>query len=307
MSRPRTGSGARGATLAVRGAAPGALAAVLVLVLALAGCGIAVGPAPTAVKLLVTSEFGSRVVQRTGALRVSAGETVMELLRRSGAVGAGASAAGSVFVNGVIPAKAPAAQRVHPGDHIWLDLHDDEQARDIPAVVGSFPEPFVNGVEGKRWPVRIECASVSSACAAVTASLRAAGVPAAVAAIGSGSAPETLRVMVGPWSRVGSDVEAQSIARGPASSGVYALLSAGGRALTLLDRRGQPVRTLRGDAGLIAATTGSTQEAPVWVVTGTDEAGVALAARAFDRGSLEDRFAVALAPGAAIALPAPAP
>ncbi|HSZ14451.1 MAG TPA: hypothetical protein VK790_10505 [Solirubrobacteraceae bacterium] len=305
MRSAAEGAGRRYATLAARGAVPGALAAALVL--ALAGCGIAVGPAPTAVKLLVTREFGSRVVQRTGALRVSAGETVMELLRRNGVAGVSTGAVASVFVNGVRPAKAVAAQRVHPGDHIWLDLHDGEQAQGVPAVVGSFPEPFVNGVEGKRWPVRIECASVSSACAAVTASLRAAGAPAAVAAIGSGSAPETLRVMVGPWSRVGSDVEAQSIARGPATSGVYALLSAGGRALTLLDRQGRPVRTLRGDAGLLAATTGSAQEAPVWVVTGTDEAGVELAARAFDRRALEDRFAVALAPGATIALPAPPP
>jgi hypothetical protein len=83
---------------------------------------------------------------------------------------------------------------------------------------------------------------------------------------------------------------------------VYARFSANGQALTLLDQQGQPVRTLRGDAGLVAATRG-VKEAPVWVVTGTDDYGVELAARAFDQATLDDRFAVALEPRGAIALP----
>ena len=29
---------------------------------------------------------------------------------------------------------------------------------DVPAVVGAFPEPFVSGVDGKRLPVRLDCA-----------------------------------------------------------------------------------------------------------------------------------------------------
>jgi hypothetical protein len=41
----------------------------------------------------------------------------------------------------------------------------------------------------------------------------------------------------------------------------------------------------------------------VWLVTGTDEQGVQLAARAFDQRTLHDRFAVALGPDGAIALP----
>ncbi len=149
-------------------------------------------------------------------------------------------------------------------------------------VVGAFPEPFLNGIDGKRLPVRVECTTVSHACAAVTASLRHFGVPAAIDAVGSGGAPETLRAIVGPWQRIGGDLEAQSIARGPQASGVYARFASGGRALVLLDAQGQPVRTLGAGAGLIAATQ-SPKEAPVWVITGTDDAGVEAAARAFDR------------------------
>ena len=297
---------------------------VVLAALALAGCGLIAASAPTAVQLLVTREFGSVAVHRSGALRASSGETVIELLSSELPVIAGpggkrvrgidglssgpqAGAPGqtdewSYYVNGVQASKGPAATSVHPGDHVWWDLHDQSQARDIPAIVGAFPEPFLNGVEGARLPVRIECAFVDDACRAVTASLRAAGVPAAVAAIGSGGAPETLRVMVGPWSHLNGDLEAESIGRGPGSSGVYARFSANGQALTLLDQQGRAVRTLASDAGLVAATNG-VKEAPVWVVTGTDEAGVELAARAFNRTMLANRFAVAIAPGGAIALP----
>jgi hypothetical protein len=296
--------------------------------LALAGCGLIAASAPTTVELLVTREFGSVALHRSGALRASSGETAIDLLDSelpvitgpggksvrgidglSGGPQAGApgqSDEWSYYVNGVLASKGPAATSVHPGDHVWWDLHDQSQAKDIPAVVGAFPEPFLNGVEGARLPVRIECASVDYACSTVTARLRAAGVPAAVAAIGSGGAPETLRVMVGPWSHLNGDLEAESIGVGPGASGVYARFSANGQALTLLDEQGRAVQTLSRNAGLVAATKGP-KEAPVWVVTGTDGYGVELAARAFDRATLADRFAVALEPGGAIPLPVIAP
>ena len=207
------------------------------------------------------------------------------------------------YVNGVEADKGAAATNVHPGDHIWWDRHDWSQTDNVPAVVGSFPEPFLNGIGGKRLPVRVECAAVSGyACRTVTARLRALGVPAAIAAIGSGGEPETLRVIVGPWSAVGGEPGAESIERGPRASGVYARFSMGGHTLTLLDQSGRPTRTLAAGAGLIAATR-SGEDAPVWVVTGTDAAGVDRAARAFGEGTLQNRFAVALAPTGALAVP----
>ena len=292
------------------------------LALALAGCGLAVGPAPSAVQLLVTRDFGNRVLARSGDLDHGEGETVLSLLARNVPVrtgpggravesidgaasgGQGADAQSwSYYVNGVRASKGPARTPVHAGDHIWWDLHSASQVADAPAVVGAFPEPFLNGTGGHRLPVRIECATASTAaCNTVTAALRGLGVPAAIAAIGSGGAPETLRVMVGPWDGL-EGLEAQLLADGPRTSGVYARFSSAGRVLTLLGQDGAPVRTLHAGAGLIAATQ-EPKEAPVWVISGTDEAGVELAARAFDRSTLSDRFAVALAPGGPIALPA---
>jgi hypothetical protein len=290
--------------------------------LALAGCGLGAGPAPSAVRLLVTRDFGGRVLSRSDAPKLVGEETAMSLLVRNDAVStrfgggfvqsidglSGGQEGGQpvdwfYYVNGVQAGRGAASTKVHPGDHIWWDRHDWSQTEDVPAVVGSFPEPFLNGLEGKRLPVRVDCAQVGGyACRTVTERLRSVGVPAAIAGIGGGRGPQTLTVLVGEWAQVGGDLSARTIEQGPRASGVYARISTDGGRLTLLDQSGRPTRTLLAGAGLIAATRHG-QDAPVWVVTGTDPNGVDTAARSFDAGALQNHFAVALTPNGAVALP----
>jgi hypothetical protein len=58
---------------------------------------------------------------------------------------------------------------------------------------------------------------------------------------------------------------------------------------------------------LIAATRYSEHD-PEWIVTGTDAAGLDLAAHALDEAALRNRFAVALTTtGAVLAAPQPGP
>jgi hypothetical protein len=303
----------------------GAIAATLATV-ALAGCGLGAGSAPTAVRLTVTRDFGAQVVRAWNAPEVRGQETVMNLLMRNASIStrygggfvesidglSGGSAGGQpddwfYYVNGIEAPQGAAETNVHAGDHIWWDLHDWSQTDGVPAVVGSFPDPFVNGIDGKRLPLRVECASVTSVpCVTVESRLQKLGVLAPLAAIGPGDEPETLRLLVGPWTAVSGDPTVHEIESGPRSSGVYARMSANGSTLTVLNEQGSIARTLTAGAGLIAATR-SGEEDPVWVITGTDEAGVELAADAFDEAALRNHFALAIAPGGAmLALPAPA-
>ncbi len=309
------------------------MAAAVLGAVALAGCGLGAGTAPTAINLTVTRNFGAHTVRSWSAPEVRGQETVMSLLTRnattvttrygggfvqsvdglSGGQSGGRPLDWFYYVNGVQAPQGAAATNVHPGDHIWWDLHDWSQTDSVPAVVGSFPEPFLNGIAGKRLPVRVECASLSGdPCRTVSSQLDKLGVPAALAAISPGDEPETLRVLVGPWTAVSGDPGAHQIESGPRASGVYARFTAGGGTLTLLNEQGAVARTLTSGAGLIAATRYA-EEAPVWVVTGTDNAGVQLAADAFNQATLTDRFALALAPGSARApgggssLPVPVP
>ena len=271
--------------------------------LALAGCGLGAGRAPSGVQLLVTQRLrrAARCARRARP-QVRGQETVMSLLMRNYAVSTrycgrlraehrrarrrsrrrAARSTGSTTSTASQAPKGAAATNVHPGDHIWWDRHDWSQTEQVPAVVGSFPEPFLNGLEGKRLPVRIECAPVGRR--RVPDGRRPAargGVPVAIAGAGRGAGPNTLRVLVGHVERRLGRPRRRDVMRGPRASGVYARFAAGGRSLALLDADGRAARTLGAGAGLVAATRRE-EDAPVWVVTGTDEAGVELAARALD-------------------------
>ncbi len=302
-----------------------ALICVLAAAGVLTGCGLGAGPAPSAVQLSVTRDFGASVLPRAGALKLSGQETAMSLLVRNYKV-ATSFAGGFVqsvdgiagghegsqpldwfyYVNGIEASKGAAELNVEPGDHIWWDRHDWSQTDHIPAVVGSFPEPFLNGIAGKRYPVRVECAQISGvACATVRAQLRARGVLAAAAGLGAGSEPKSLRLLVGTWSQIGYVIGAQSLERGPRTNGVYVRFSADGRMLTPLDSDGRPSGALSAGTGLVAATRQG-EDAPIWLVTGTDQAGVDLAAKAFNERALSNHFAVALTAGRSLALPTPA-
>ena len=151
------------------------------------------------------------------------------------------------FVNGSDAPKGAAATRVRGGDHIWWDRRDWSAAQRVPAVVGSFPEPFLHGPgTSKRLPVRVECADLESR--AVPGRSRAAlvrfGIPAAKGTLRRSITSETLRVVVGPWVALRDDNALALLEDGPSASGVFAEPRPTGDAIALLDARGRAVRTL---------------------------------------------------------------
>ena len=299
----------------------------LVAVLALGGCGVGAGSGAAGVHVLVTRDFGATPVDRANAGTVPSSDTVMRVLQRHFKVktryGGGFVAAidglengqeGSrpvdwfYYVNGIEAGRGAAERRVASGDRIWWDFHDWGSAMQVPAVVGSFPEPFRSGVAGKKLPVRVDCApGMTATCDEVVKRLVVAGVKqASPAGLGQQAGPDVLRLLVGPWSAVRADRAAQSIDRGPAASGVFARFSKDARSLELLDARGAVARTLGAGSGLIAATQIAEQQ-PVWVVTGTDAAGAAAAAGALIEDVLRNHFAVAIEQGHSVPLPVPQP
>ena len=269
------------------------------LLAGISGCGLGPGRTPGGVGLAVTDDFGRATVFDSGAPRVSGQDTVMRLLERNVTIttryGGGfvqsidGRSGGHVaerpidwfyYVNGSEAEKGAAATVVHPGDRVWWDRHDWGAAMDTPAVVGSFPEPFLHGRAGRRLPVRVDCLGADPGpCRMVAERLGAAGVPA-------------LR----------RDPTAARLEGGPVSSGVYARPTASGASIELLDERGRRAQALGPAGGLVAATR-SEGDMPVWVVTGTDSAGVRQAAGALRPEVLRHRFAVAVGPGASVALP----
>ncbi|MBV8219750.1 MAG: DUF4430 domain-containing protein [Solirubrobacterales bacterium] len=287
-------------------------AVAIACAVAVAGCGLGAGKSTSGVvTIMVTRGFCFAQVGAATEKTIPGSQTVMRLLEGSfkvstrysggfvesidGHAGSSSHLDWFYYVNGIQATLGAAGTSVHKGDRVWWDLHDWSATDSIPAVVGSFPEPFVHGINGRRYPVTIECAAdASKACRQVTAELNAIGVPVSSQALGGGSGTDSIGVVVGTWNDVRGELLAQLIAHGPASSGVYARFAgAGGASLQLLDPTGKVVRTLGAGAGLIAATA-QPSTGPFWLITGTNAVGVSAAADALTPARLRNHFALAV-------------
>lgn len=175
----------------------------------------------------------------------------------------------------------------------------------VPAVVGSYPEPFLHGSEGKLFPVRIDCAQdAERTCEDVADRLQRSDVTASTSAIGAGAGKDVLRFVVGKWEEVREDGAARRIEEGPDVSGVFATFIPEGTnyELALMDRSARVVGRASNGAGLVAATRFEEQQ-PTWVVTGTDSAGLDRAVELLDERLLRDRFAIATVAAKPVPLP----
>jgi hypothetical protein len=294
------------------------LAAVLLAALApaAAGCGFGEGekrPGGGAT-LRVSRDFGHRELGSTTLDSVREGQTVMRLRRSEFDVttrfggrfvqsidglegrGAGGQVDWFYWVNGLEADKGAADWEVLPGDRIQWDRRDWSAAMRIPAIVGAYPEPFANGLEGKRRPVRVECEEVgSSACTAAREQLNNVGVSTSGSSLGAPGTEAVTRLVVARWPRARIVRGAADLEDGPKASGVFARFTRDGDTLDLLDEQGRSVRRVRrGDGvGLVLALQPRADEL-VWIVTALDDAGLDAGVRALDERKLRNAFAVAV-------------
>jgi hypothetical protein len=304
----------------MRGPSTAVAVVLLFAALATAGCGLGPGNGVRDAELTVTRDFGTVPVlhRRLGDLTES--DTVMRALERNADITTsyggdfvqsidgveGENRAGERFdwlfyVNGVESEVGAGAYGLHGGESVWWDYRDWSAALRVPAVVGSWPQPFVGGYDGKQRPVAVECLGAGSACAEVDERLAKAGVD-----VSPPPSSEAIRILVGPWSRVRNDPAAAQVEHGPQASGVFADFhrEGDGYRLTGLDEAGGTAVDFGPDSGLVAATR-HYEEPPVWMVTGASGAGVRAAAGLLDADHLRDHYAVAVDGGKETPLPLP--
>jgi hypothetical protein len=285
--------------------------------LALAGCGVVEGNHVSgAVTLRVTSGFGAGAIASGSLGKAPSHTSVLAFTQRfakvttsGGQVTAidGRSASGHqhwfLYVNGIAETTLPSASSLSSGDHVWWDLHDNRAEKTVPAIVGSYPEPFANGSGGQSYPTTVTCASgLTTACHEVTDSLDTAGIKVSFQGLGTGSGSDSLAMLVGTYTQLRGVIASELLQAGPSQSGVYAqfVVGAAGQVLELDNAQGDVADTIHGSVGLIAATEQAGLNEPVWLVTGTDAAGVAAAAKALTPAVLAGHFAVVVAPGAKV-------
>jgi hypothetical protein len=293
-------------------------AALALCALAAAGCGLGPGDETGEVELTVTRDYG-REQLLTGAQEATESDTVMRLLDREAEIEtrygggfvqsidglSGGSEDGRrydwfFYVNGIESPVGSAEYEPTGGDRIWWDYRDWSSAMRAPAVIGSFPQPFLGGFEGDRWETEVVCLIDARTCELVGDRLSESGVEVRMVNGLAAADDDAIRVLVGTWSRLRTDPAAGLLAAGPERSGVFARFTGSG--LELIDRRGQIVETARG-AGLIAAVRPG-DGPPTWLVTGIDPGTVATgAAPLFAEKHLRDRYALAVTSHGLVGLP----
>jgi hypothetical protein len=295
-----------------------AVAIALLAALATAGCGLGPGEGRGDVELTVTRDYGAESLLSRSVGDVTESDTVMRVLDRNAEITTrygggfvqsidgleadrsfGDSFDWFFYVNGVESTVGAADYSLRGGERIWWDYREWSEAMRVPAVVGSWPQPFAGGYEGRRRPVAVECMGGGEACAEVRKRLEAVG-----ASVSEGSSTGAIRVLVGPWMRVREDPAAALIEDGPQGSGVFAYFTKRGRDFELqgLDDGGEAVRAFGQSVGLVAATR-RYDAPPVWVITGATAVGVRAAAGLLDAADLRDHYAVATEGGEETPLP----
>jgi hypothetical protein len=286
--------------------------AVALCAAAIAGCGLGPGKDEGDVTLTVTRDYGNDVlVQKTDSIHES--DTVLRVLDRnadittrygggfvqsingiSGTASGGRTSDWFFYVNGIESPVGSTAYDLSGGDRIWWDYRDWTAAMRVPAVVGSWPEPFVHGFQGHHWPAVLDCRAAAPVCQSAGQRLSPLGVKTVSAPI---ALPNPIVVLVGGWNSIRRDRTAALLADGPDQSGVFArFVGARKPLLEVLNQQGQPAGSIGKGGGLIAALRPG-DVPPTWVVTGTDAKGVAAAA-ALLGPALRNHYAVATQPGA---------
>jgi len=295
----------------------GSAAAIVLLcaaAIAAAGCGLGRGEGVGDVELTVTRDYGHSSLLRREVDDVTQSDTVMRVLERNAEITTrfgggfvhsiegleGSGGGGSdwfFYVNGLWSPVGAADYPLRGGEAIWWDYRDWSVGERVAAAVGSWPQPFLDGYEGARHPTAVICRMEGPACGTVRERLREVG-----ARLVGGDDEEAIRVLVGPWQRIGGDRDAELLERGVEMSGVFAEFGAGGRLMLGLDEDGDVARRFGPDAGLVAVTRRASRP-PVWLVTGVGATGVEAAAELLDAESLRDHYAVAVEDGQETVLP----
>ena len=290
---------------------------------AVSGCGFGPGDADSSdANLVVTRDYGQRQLREPILVKPSESDTALRILDRETEITtryggnfvhsidgiAGASEDSRRFdwffyVNGIESSVGAAEVEVDGGDVIWWDYRDWTSAMRVPAVVGSWPQPFASADGSSSGGAAVDCRGERETCDEVASRLEAAG--AEVFEAGSEQSADAPRVLVGPWTEVGDDQAAMLLDGGPAHSGVFARFESGpkgGAILRELDVTGEVVGTATLGAGLVAGVRNG-EDPPTWLITGTDDAGVAAAARLLSEKQLDNHYAVTTVMGAESPLP----
>ncbi|MBV1818381.1 DUF4430 domain-containing protein [Clostridium cochlearium] len=181
------------------------------------------------------------------------------------------------WVNGILAPIGVAEYRPADGDTIWWDYHEWNTTMFIPAVIGSYPEPFRNGFGGKNpGTVIMYTEKFKKAAEMLKKSLLDKDVKSidVVPYDGNGiEKPDKYHILLGTWDELAKDSKRlKDMNWKNKLQGVYVEFKDG--KLNALDNTGKAVKSFDKGGAIYATSSGMGSIVPVWLVTGNNDESV---------------------------------
>jgi len=253
------------------------------------------------VKLMITKNFGSQtLVEKQVALKSN--WTVIDLLESTAKIttkwdgsfvnsidglesqSGGFSRDGLdwfYYINGICSDVGADGYDLKTGETVWWDYHAWKSMGSAnSAVIGCYPEPFIHGYGGT---IKATTVMASKENVKLAESLKNSLMSRGVGTINIKNLDNNLlekrqvpTIVIGTWNELKLLDWLEEFNKAYKKTGVSARFTDKG--LELLDYGGNAVQTVQESAGIIAASgSGLGDDSPLWLIAGTDQAGLNLA------------------------------
>jgi hypothetical protein len=204
------------------------------------------------------------------------------------------------YINGISLSLGARDYALHDGDIEHWDFRDWSYQPMVPAIIGAFPQPFLNGIKGEPKPTAmVYDAPFAEEAADLATKLEERGVTGVTLngaeALSDGVKEQSNLIILGGADN-GLILELNELHK---KLGFFAYFE--GDKIVVLDSKGEPAGEYGAGWGLVQATQNpwspggvGSGESVVFIVTGADESGVKSAASLLiaDRDSLRYAYAV---------------
>ncbi len=182
------------------------------------------------------------------------------------------------YINGICCDSGAADYNLSPGEVIWWDYHKWQSAGFAnSAVIGCYPEPFIHGFRGKAGTTTVMSSADNTQLAKVVEqALKSKGVYSVTIMeldnnwLGKALQPN---IVIGTWNELKSLDYLDNFNKAYRKTGTSVHFTDEG--LELLNYKGDVVQKVDQGAGIIVASgSGLGDNSPLWLVAGTDQAGL---------------------------------
>ena len=169
------------------------------------------------------------------------------------------------YVNGILANEGALTYKVNPGDHVWWDYHTWKTGELVSAVIGAFPDPFLNGYKNNVLPTAIYSSKPQHSSADLLEKFLSNSKVQNITQRDLNTIDtkrEEYKIIIGAWSEISKNPFVIDLYK--ASKKVGFLVSFSDNLLTYNDKKFNSAST-------IMALNSAFSRTPTWLITGTGD------------------------------------